>query len=184
MNRQETIKLLAVINGAYPRFEIKSESANMTIDLWQSIFKDIPIEKMTQALKELTKELKYPPTIADFWQKVDNQNLITSRTLIDLWNEALNSLEMAKGFVESVGEDYEEIMEYDEQSQCCKIIRVKTSDNTEKAMEVYSKLSPENIKYFRNYDNFAQIAISDLDEFRKYEKSNYIKLVQPLLEII
>jgi hypothetical protein len=184
MNRTETIKLLAVINGAYPRFEIKSESANLMIDLWQSTFKDIPADEMAQALKEMIKELKYPPTIADFWNKVGNHNLIGGKMeLIDLWNEALESVGKAKGYIESISEDYEESVEFDEETRSCKIKRIKTGDNAEKALEVYDKLSSENKRYFGSCDNFLKIAEeTDLDEFRKYEKGNYIKLVQPLLE--
>jgi hypothetical protein len=184
MNRTETIRLLAVINGAYPRFEIKPESANLMIDLWQSTFKDIPADKMAQALKEMIKELKYPPTIADFWNKVGSHNLIGRKMeLIDLWNEAIDSLERAKGFIDLSNDDYEEIVEFDEETQSCKIKRIKTGDNAEKALEVYDKLSSENKRYFDSCDNFLKIAEeTDLDEFRRYEKGNYIKLVQPLVE--
>ena len=103
--------------------------------------------------------------------------------LIDLWNEALDSLRKAKGYIESVSEDYQESVEFDEETQFCKIKRIKSGDNTEKALEVYDKLSSENKRYFGNCDNFLKIAEeTDLDEFRKYEKGNYIKLVQPLVE--
>jgi len=103
--------------------------------------------------------------------------------LIDLWNETLDSLGKAKGYIESVSEDYEESVEFDEETQSCKIKRIKSGDNTEKALEVYDKLSSENKRYFGSCDNFLKIAEeTDLDEFRKYEKGNYIKLVQPLLE--
>ena len=184
MNRTETIRLLAVINGAYPRFEIKSESANLMIDLWQSTFKDIPADEMAQALKEMIKELKYPPTIADFWNKVGSHNLIGGKMeLIDLWNEALDSLRKAKGYIESVSEDYEESVEFDEETQSCKITKIKKGDNTEKAMEVYDKLSFENKKYFRSCEDFLKTAQEvDLDEFQKFEKGNYIKMVQPIIK--
>lgn len=184
MNRTETIKLLAVINGAYPRFEIRSESANIMIDLWQSTFKNISSEKMAEALQELIKELKYPPTVADFWNKVNEGNLIgSSMDLLDLWNESLNALELAKRLVESISDDYDETIEFDEKSQSCKIIKIKKGDNTEKAMEVYDKLSFENKKYFRSCENFLKTAEEvDLDEFQKFEKGNYIKLVQPIIK--
>jgi hypothetical protein len=154
------------------------------IDLWQSTFKDIPADEMAQALKEMIKELKYPPTIADFWNKVGSHNLIGGKMeLIDLWNEALDSLRKAKGYIESVSEDYQESVEFDEETQSCKVKRIKIGDNAEKAIEVYDKLSSENKRYFGSCDNFLKIAEeTDLDEFRKYEKGNYIKLVQPLLE--
>jgi len=132
----------------------------------------------------MIKELKYPPTIADFWNKVGNHNLIGGKMeLIDLWNETLDSLGKAKGYIESVSEDYQESVEFDEETQSCKIKRIKSGDNTEKALEVYDKLSSENKRYFGSCDNFLKIAEeTDLDEFRKYEKGNYIKLVQPLVE--
>jgi len=132
----------------------------------------------------MIKELKYPPTIADFWNKVGSHNLIGGKMeLIDLWNEALDSLRKAKGYIESVSEDYQESVEFDEETQSCKVKRIKIGDNAEKAIEVYDKLSSENKRYFGSCDNFLKIAEeTDLDEFRKYEKGNYIKLVQPLLE--
>jgi hypothetical protein len=169
MNRVETIKLLAVINGAYPRFEIKAESANITIDLWQSIFKDIPAENIVQAVHELIKELKFPPTIADITQKVDqmlNPNRIgTHKELIDLWNEIIEALPRAKHYInesrwDNVGDD----------------------TNIEIVKEIFEKLSPENKRYFGSCENFIKTAEeTDIDEFRRYEKTNYIKMVSPIV---
>ena len=181
MNRTETIKLLAVINGAYPRFEIKSESANLMIDLWQSTFKDIPADEMAQALKEMIKELKYPPTIADFWNKVGSHNLIGRKMeLIDLYNETIDSLERAKGFIDLSNDDYEEIVEFDEETQSCKVKRIKIGDNAEKAIEVYEKLSPQNKQYFGKYETF-EYWVLNFDSFMTYERKNYILFVNPIV---
>lgn len=187
MNRQETARLLVVINQAYPRFEIPSDKIVDTANLWAEMFKDKPYENVAQAVKQLITELKYPPTIADVYQKLDqiaNPNRIGRVIgIIDLWNEALDSLGKAKGYIESVSEDYEESVEFDEETQSCKIKRIKSGDSMERALEAYDKLSPENKRYFGNCDNFLKIAEEmDLDEFRKYEKGNYIRLVQPLVE--
>ena len=78
--------------------------------------------------------------------------------------------------------DYHESVEYNEETQSCKIKRIKSGDSMERALEVYDKLSSENKRYFGSCDNFLKIAEEvDLDEFQKFEKGNYIKLVQPLV---
>lgn len=190
MNRQETARLLVLINQAYPRFEIPSDKIVDTANLWAEMFKDKPYENVSQAVKQLITELKYPPTIADVYQKLDqiaNPNRIGRVIgIIDLWNEVLEALPKAKQYIEqSYAERKIEII-YDEKIGACIVKETKELtdgvDSEELAREVYDKLSDENKRYFGRYENFKDIAEKmDFTEFQKFEKANYIKMVQPIL---
>jgi hypothetical protein len=190
MNRQETARLLVVINQAYPRFEIPSEKIVDTANLWAEMFKDKPYENVAQAVKQLITELKYPPTIADVYQKLDqiaNPNRIGKIIgIIDLWNEVIESLLKAKNYIEQSYTERKSEVVYDETTGYCKVLERKELtdgiDSEEMAKEVYDKMSSENKRYFGSCENFLKTAQEiDLDEFQKFEKGNYIKLVQPIL---
>ena len=189
MTKQEVCKLLAVINTAYPRFEIKDDSLNATVNLWAVLFNEVPYPVAEKAVQKLIYELKFPPTIADIWQKIEqitNPNRIGSqKELIDLWNEVITVLPKAKEYIEKSITDWQYITEYDPVANACKLIEVRKDgvNHSDLAKEVYDKLSAENKRYFGTYENFSMIALDvDMNEFIKFEKGNYIKLVQPLLE--
>ena len=72
-------------------------------------------------------------------------------------------------------------MEFDEETQSCKVKRIKTGDNAEKALsEVYEKLSPQNKQYFGKYETF-EYWVLNFDSFMTYERKNYILFVNPIV---
>lgn len=67
MNREETIKILAVLRGAYPAFyrDITKQEAESTISLWGSMFDEEPYELVGAAVKSfISGDTKgFPPAI-------------------------------------------------------------------------------------------------------------------------
>ena len=57
---------------AYPRFyqAQSSDEIKTVVDLWAEMFKDTDTADAVRAVKELIKELEFPPTIADVSKKV------------------------------------------------------------------------------------------------------------------
>lgn len=61
MTKAETVKLLAVINAAYPNMQI----SEATVSVWHELLGDLDINLVLAATKKLILESPYPPTIAD-----------------------------------------------------------------------------------------------------------------------
>ncbi|CDG37231.1 hypothetical protein CTHBC1_2648 [Acetivibrio thermocellus BC1] len=61
MTKAETVKLLAVINAAYPNMQI----SEATVSVWHELLGDLNINLVLAATKKLILESPYPPTIAD-----------------------------------------------------------------------------------------------------------------------
>jgi hypothetical protein len=103
MNKQETLKILAIIKVTYPKFfisEYKTET-KLQMEVWQEMFSDTPYQLVEQALKALICTLKFPPTIADVKEKIA---LITQpRTITELeaWGvvrKAISYYDASKNF--------------------------------------------------------------------------------------
>ena len=79
MTREDTIKILSVLRGAYPAFyrDITKQEAESTIALWESMFDDEPYELVGAAVKAfITGDSKgYPPAIGQIKERI---RLITS----------------------------------------------------------------------------------------------------------
>lgn len=158
-----------MINVAYPRFEIKQDVIGMTVDLWVELFKDIPYSTIETAVRKLIYELKYPPSIADIAQKIEsisNPNRIgVTKQPIDYWNELIEILPKAYGYVDNIRWD----SQYGE-------------NNAEMAEEIFDKLSAENKRYFGSYENFLNVVKEfDIDNYQKYEKGTYLRTMQGIL---
>ena len=79
MTREDTIKILSVLRGAYPAFyrDITKQEAESTIALWESMFEEEPFELVGAAVKAfISGDSKgFPPAIG---QIKDRIRLITS----------------------------------------------------------------------------------------------------------
>jgi len=158
-----------IINIAYPRFELKAETLNLTVDLWANMFSDIPYKTIEAAIQKLICELKYPPSIADIMQKIElisNPNRIgTDKQPIDLWNELIEALPKAWRYIDDI--------QWDKQYG---------TNNAEMAMEVFDKLSAENKRYCGTYDNFAEMARHfEYDAYQKYEKGTFLREIKEII---
>ena len=95
MNKSETVKIIAVLKVAYPRFyvSIDEKEINLQIDTWQDMLSSEPYKLIEQAIKALICTLKFPPTIADVKEKIyliTNPNQVTE---MEAWNLVLNAIE-------------------------------------------------------------------------------------------
>ena len=82
MNREEAIKLLALIKVAYPTAfkDMDNASKQATVNMWHSTFSQTPYSIMEMAFNGFRMQSKYPPTVAEMcdelkhlhWQAVEN----------------------------------------------------------------------------------------------------------------
>lgn len=74
MNREDTIKILSVLRGAYPAFyrDITKQEAESTIALWESMFDEEPYELVGAAVKAfISGDSKgFPPAIGQIKERV------------------------------------------------------------------------------------------------------------------
>lgn len=61
MKKTEIVKLLAVINAAFPNMQI----TEAMVDLWHELLSDIDFNLAKAAVKKILLESPYPPTIAE-----------------------------------------------------------------------------------------------------------------------
>ena len=88
MTVDETKLLLGIIKAAYPAFyKDKSKSELQTVVvLWASLFKDDQQQIVEEAVKALMCTLKYPPTIADVKEKIQELTQPEQLTEMEAWN--------------------------------------------------------------------------------------------------
>ena len=88
MNREETVKILSVLEKAYPKFNPVSTNDFEKIMLWQEMMSDLDYELANIAIKKHIAEEVYQPTIASIRKSVASikspQNQITAD---DAWGE-------------------------------------------------------------------------------------------------
>lgn len=67
MNREESIKLLALIKVAYPTAykDMDNASKQATVNMWQTTFPHVPYPIMEMAFNRFRLVSKFPPTVAD-----------------------------------------------------------------------------------------------------------------------
>jgi hypothetical protein len=72
MNKQEAIKLLALIKVAYPTAyrDMDQASKQATVNMWAGSFPDVPYPIMEQAFNHFRMVSKYPPTVAEMVEEL------------------------------------------------------------------------------------------------------------------
>lgn len=72
MNREETIKMLALIKVAYPTAykDMDKESKLATVNMWQTTFPSVPYSIMEMAFNRFRMTSKFPPTVADIAEEL------------------------------------------------------------------------------------------------------------------
>jgi hypothetical protein len=94
MNREETIKLLALIKVAYPAAykDMDKETKLATVNMWQTTFPSVPYSIMEMAFNRFRLTSKFPPTVADMAEAIANvhyqalEGAMQSQTLGDKRN--------------------------------------------------------------------------------------------------
>lgn len=77
MTRKEMTEVFSVMMLAWPSAEMFKggiQKLGPTIELWTSCLIDVDFWTAQQAVVRLCRECKFPPTIAEFKEKVDNVN--------------------------------------------------------------------------------------------------------------
>lgn len=89
MNREESIKLLALIKVAYPTAykDMDNASKQATVNMWHSTFTDMPYPIMEMAFNHFRLKSKFPPTVAEMAEELKG-----------LYYEALQGAMYAKSF--------------------------------------------------------------------------------------
>lgn len=72
MTRDETIKILMVIQAAYPNY--KPQDKTVAVNVWSEMLADIPYEQVSAAVKAFIQSDKsgFAPSIGDIREKVQN----------------------------------------------------------------------------------------------------------------
>lgn len=74
MNREESIKLLALIKVAYPTAykDMDKETKLATVNMWQTTFPSVPYSVMEMAFNRFRMASKFPPTVAEMAEELVN----------------------------------------------------------------------------------------------------------------
>lgn len=74
MNREESIKLLALIKVAYPAAykDMDKETKLATVNMWQTTFPSVPYSIMEMAFNRFRMASKFPPTVAEMAEELVN----------------------------------------------------------------------------------------------------------------
>lgn len=72
MNKQEAVKLLALIKVAYPTAyrDMDEASKRATVNMWASSFPEVPYGIMEQAFNHFRMVSKFPPTVAEMVEEL------------------------------------------------------------------------------------------------------------------
>ena len=98
MNKQEAVKLLALIKVAYPTAyrDMDDASKKATVNMWHMSFADVPYPIMEQAFSHFRMVSKFPPTVAEMVQELkDIHYEATEQALI---NKALGNEEAVRQY--------------------------------------------------------------------------------------
>ena len=72
MNKQEAVKLLALIKIAYPTAyrDMDEASKKATVNMWQMSFPEVPYPILEQAFNHFCMVSKFPPTVAEMVEEL------------------------------------------------------------------------------------------------------------------
>lgn len=145
MTREDTIKILSVLRGAYPAFyrDITKQEAESTIALWESMFDEEPYEIVGAAVKAfISGDGKgFPPAIGQIKERI---RLITTP---------------------------EEMTEQEAWSLVSKALRNSTYGSEEE----FAKLPPEVQAVVHDQGQLKQWAMSPADDVETVIASNFMR---------
>lgn len=98
MNKQEAVKLLAIIKVAYPTAyrDMDDASKKATVNMWQMSFPDVPYPIMEQAFNHFRMVSKFPPTVAEMVEEL--KNIHNEATECALVNKTLGNEEAVRQY--------------------------------------------------------------------------------------
>ena len=96
MNIEETVKLMAILETAYPMFYAKKtqQERENAIRLWAEMFSDEPGELVAMAVKALIKSRvsTYPPGIGEITEKIQQIMQPDQMTELEAWGLVLKAV--------------------------------------------------------------------------------------------
>ncbi len=96
MTREDTIKILSVLRGAYPAFyrDITKQEAESTIALWESMFDEEPYELVAAAVKAfISGDGKgFPPAIGQIKERIRQITTPEDMTEQEAWSMVSKAL--------------------------------------------------------------------------------------------
>ena len=96
MNIEETVKLMAILETAYPMFYAKKtqQERENAIRLWAEMFADEPGELVAMAVKALIKSRvsTYPPGIGEITEKIQQIMQPDQMTELEAWGLVLKAV--------------------------------------------------------------------------------------------
>lgn len=89
MNRPETLKIMAVLQAAYPQFYAKKsqEELNGIVNLWEEMFEDEPYQVVAMAVKAMikTRVSTFPPGIGEINEQIQRLTQPEEMTELEAW---------------------------------------------------------------------------------------------------
>lgn len=103
MTLKETIAIMGILKVGYPNFyrNMAKEDAANAVKLWSEMFADEPAQIVAEAVKSLMCTLKFPPTIADVKEKIQELTQPEQLTEMEAWNlvkKAMNAGDYTESF--------------------------------------------------------------------------------------
>jgi hypothetical protein len=98
MKKTEVVKLLVVINAAFPNMQV----TEAMVDLWHELLGDIDFNLAKAAVKKILLESPYPPTIADI-RKQAAEIIMPKENKIDAaeaWGEVERAIRLYGSYME------------------------------------------------------------------------------------
>ncbi len=145
MTREDTIKILSVLRGAYPAFyrDITKQEAESTIALWESLFDEEPYELVGAAVKAfITADSKgFPPAIGQIKERIRQITQPEDMTEQEAWSFVSKALR----------------------------------NSTYGSEEEFAKLPPEVKAVVHDPGQLRQWALADADEVETVIASNFMR---------
>lgn len=98
MKKQETAKIIFLVAGAWPTFQVQEEG-DITLNAWHLGLEDLPYIETQQAIKNLIQQhpTPFPPTISEIRTEVD-KIIYGEEQLAEEFFHELNHLAKTKGY--------------------------------------------------------------------------------------
>ena len=92
MDKIQTTKLLLMLNILYPNFKTDENQLDLKIELWHELLGHEPFELIAIAVKKLSYENTYPPTIADVAKRISEIKNPNVTTDAEAWGEVKKAI--------------------------------------------------------------------------------------------
>ena len=92
MDKIQTTKLLLMLNILYPNFRTDESQLDLKIELWHELLGHESFDLIAMAVKKLSYENTYPPTIADVAKRISEIKNPNISTDAEAWGEVKKAI--------------------------------------------------------------------------------------------